>query len=307
MSSFLAIGVGLIVAWLIFRRIVSTILFIVGLMGLYLFLSGSDFKVGDNIVDDLKNKISGLINAEQLNRIGKGRNLEDMLKNVKDLTDVKKVMGSLSQVVDTKQLNQVKSAIGKIRGFDAKDKALLYAAEKGQTTVAEMLLKNHANINAKDEYGCTPLILATVNYQPDMIKTLMSHYLDPNRTDNNGYTALMHATLVGYMEGFNLLISDLNTSQKNKGETLIIAASLGRLEMIGLLIKNHANINYKDRKGKTALMHAASNGYMKIVQELIDSGADLDAKDNKGRTALTIAKQKERTEIIEILKEAGAE
>lgn len=307
MSSFLIIGAGLIVVWLIFKRIVSIILFIVGLMGLYLFLSGSDSKVGDNIVSDLKSKISGLINTEQLNRIGKGKNLEDVLKNAGDLADVKKVMGSLSQVINTRQLNQVNHTVGKIKGFNAKDKALLYAAEKGLTTVAEMLLQNHANINARDQYGCTPLILATVNYHPEMIKTLMSHYLDPNIADNNGHTALMRATLVGYMEGFNLLISDLNTSQKNKGESLIIAASLGRLEMIGLLIKNHANINYKDRKGKTALMHAASNGHTKIVQELIDSGADLEAKDNKGRTALTIAKQKERTEIIEILKEAGAE
>ncbi len=197
--------------------------------------------------------------------------------------------------------------VGKIKDFNAKDKVLLYAATNGQTTIAEILLKNHANINARDEYGCTPLILATINYQSGMIKTLMSHYLDPNIKDNDGYTALMRATLVGYTEGFKLLASDPNTSRKNKGEALIIAASLGRLEMVSLLIKNHANIDYKNGKGKTALMHAASNGYTKIVQELIDSGADFGIKDNEGLTALTIAKQKGYTEIVEILEEAEAE
>ena len=304
MSSFLIIGVGLIVGWLIFRRVVPTILFVVGLGGLYMFLSGSDEKVGDNILDDIKNKVSGFINTEQLERIGNSQSLEDALKNAESLVNVEKIKGSISQVANG---NQVKNMIGKIKNFSAKDKGLLYAAENGQITVAEMLLKNQADINVKDENGCTPLILATVNFHTEMIKTLMSHYLDPNKKDGDGYTALMHATLLGYMDGFNLLVADLNVSQKNKGEALIIAASYGRLEMFSLLIKYHVNVNYKDTNGKTALMHAVSNGYAKIVQELIDAGANLNTKDNKGRTALTIAKQKERTKIIKILEAAGAQ
>ena len=306
MSSFLIIGAGLIVVWLIFSRIVSIVLFIVGLIGLYLFLSGSDSKVGDNIVNDLKSKISEMI--EQLNRVGKkigqGQNIEDSLKSMGDLADVDKITGSFSQIVDTSQLNKVKNTVRKMKNFNAKDKSLLYAAAKGQTMAAEDLLKNHANINAKDEYGSTPLILATVNHQHDMIKTLMSHYIDPNIADNNGYTALMHATLINNMEAFELLITDLNISEKNKGESLVIAASLGHMEMVQMLLKNRANVNYKNKKGKTALMCAASNGHSKIAQELIDHGADPDTKDNEGLTAVTIAKQKGKTKIIEILEQA---
>lgn len=68
-----------------------------------------------------------------------------------------------------------------------------------------------------------------------------------------------------------------------------MAASTGSDEPIVLLLKNKANLNLAEKHGKTPLHEAAKYGYEKVAKVLIDSGADLEVKDKKGRTAKDIA------------------
>lgn len=62
--------------------------------------------------------------------------------------------------------------------------------------------------------------------------------------------------------------------------------------LIQLLIKNGAQVNEKDLKGKTPLMLAADNqlggvpGRVQAMQALIDNQADVNALDNSGQSAL---------------------
>jgi len=96
MFSSLIAGVGVIVALLVLKRILSALSFIIALAGLYAFLSGNDGKVGN--IRDLKNKVPEFINTKQLERLGNSKNLNDILKNAEGLVDVKKIQKSIQQL-----------------------------------------------------------------------------------------------------------------------------------------------------------------------------------------------------------------
>ncbi len=57
--------------------------------------------------------------------------------------------------------------------------------------------------------------------------------------------------------------------------------------------------------GLTVLMYAANWGDLELVKVLVEGGADINARDRYGRTALTFASGHEHTEIAEYLQSAG--
>lgn len=170
------------------------------------------------------------------------------------------------------------------------------------------MIKIGADINFRDQYGRTPLIIASTYYQFKMAEMLLKNYANRNKRDNDHHTALMRATLMNDIATFKILVTNDTdpTSLKNKGDSLIIAARLGYTEMVKILLQNQADVNEKDEKGRTPLMISAEKGYQKIIQALLENNADINAKDNENNTALMIAKKKNRTEIIKLLKSAGA-
>ena len=72
-----------------------------------------------------------------------------------------------------------------------------------------------------------------------------------------------------------------------------------------MLIEAGADVNAKDRDGKTVLMCAATTIYTEIAQLLIAAGADVNASDMYGRTALMEAANR-GTEIVQLLIDANA-
>lgn len=70
--------------------------------------------------------------------------------------------------------------------------ALHYAAKAGFTGVMEVLLRNHAPVDARSDRGETPLFYALkAGPRADMVKTvelLLSHGADPHREDDSGRT-----------------------------------------------------------------------------------------------------------------------
>jgi ankyrin repeat protein len=55
------------------------------------------------------------------------------------------------------------------------------------------------------------------------------------------------------------------------------------------LIEYHAQVNLKDRKGRTALMHACAGPYVDALPLLLENGADPNVRDAEGKTALDLA------------------
>lgn len=73
------------------------------------------------------------------------------------------------------------------------------------------------------------------------------------------------------------------------GDEFIQAARTGDIDTVNSYIENKGNVNFKDFKGQTALLHATFFGHINIIRLLIAAGADLEVRDKEGRTPLLYA------------------
>lgn len=175
-----------------------------------------------------------------------------------------------------------------------KNTRLLEASARGMLEIAEDALEEKADINTKNEYGWTPLILAAWNGKEEVVRFLLKHNPSVNTQDKiNSYSALMWATLKGHAEIVKLLIehgAEVNARDEHFGHTALMLASMkGHVKTINHLLEAGANPDLVDTGGLTALMHAARYGRDDAARILLRLGADANITGPKGYTAFTLA------------------
>ena len=141
-------------------------------------------------------------------------------------------------------------------GFQMHRTALGWAAESGHADVAQLLLKNGAEVDALDRAKLSPLLIAA---------------------DSNSLGTVQLLLAAG---------ADVNLRCRGKQTALMFAAEKGHADVIDALAQGGAKLELKDADGYTALMLAASKAQPASVAALIKAGADLQAKSKIGRTAL---------------------
>jgi len=101
---------------------------------------------------------------------------------------------------------------------------------------------------------------------------------DSSRLPVDYYTALQINTYAGNLEKVRSLIedgSDVNAMTRNAKRTpLMMAAVMGYVEILELLLNSGANIDQTDGSGNTALLHAATNQRLDMTELLVDRGAN---------------------------------
>lgn len=153
---------------------------------------------------------------------------------------------------------------------------LLEAAEEGDTSLVETLIRKGADINAKDWYGDTPLHIAAWKDHAETCILLIESGADMQAKNLSGDTPL-HT-----------------------------AARMDRTKICKLLLDHGADINAKSDSDQTALSWAAYLGYPKTCAMLLARGADVNAKDKYGHTPLHWAIQYGGTETSNMLRQYGA-
>lgn len=90
-------------------------------------------------------------------------------------------------------------------------------------------------------------------------------------------------------------------------EGLLLAASAGDVEGLGLFEGAEIEIDSADAKGNTALIKAASAGHLRAVERILGLGADPRHVNRSGRDALILASAKGHEEIARMLVGRGAD
>lgn len=187
---------------------------------------------------------------------------------------------------------------------------LLLATINNDTELVKQLISKGADVNIKDAYGITPLIFATFNNNIELAKQLVEKNADVNANDNDNHTPLMYATLSNNTKIAKFLITkgaNINAKNKHNDSSLFYACGNNNIELVKLLLEKGADVNTKDTMGFTSLLWTCRAGYMELSKLLIEKGADVNAKDGEGYTPLLYASSRNNNiELIKLLLKKGA-
>ncbi len=169
------------------------------------------------------------------------------------------------------------------------------AAADGDLAVVKLLLDNGAAVDGIKRGDVTPLHFAAANGHKAVVDFLLAHGAKVDARTDAGLTPLLLAVARGYATIVRSLLdagasAGIATDQ-NKSASSYWEQQLG--EQFGL--------------GKTVLHVAVISGYGSSLPLLIEKGAEVNARDRWGRTALSYAAEKQNLEAVKALLAAHAD
>ena len=175
------------------------------------------------------------------------------------IDDVRTVQGLLQRAFDPNTVNP--------QGVPA----LMQAMQLPSPKVADLLAAwPHTRVEVRNAQDESPLMLAALRGQLELVKKLVERDADVNKT---GWTPLHYA------------------------------ATGGHVPVIEFLLEHSAYIDAESPNGTTPLMMAAMYGSPEAVKHLIQAGADLQIKNGANMTALDFALKANRPNNIELMQE----
>ncbi|KAL8655532.1 MAG: hypothetical protein Q9226_003009 [Calogaya cf. arnoldii] len=162
-------------------------------------------------------------------------------------------------------------------------------------------------------YMCAPdrLTYAVDKQLPRLVQHLLEQVVEVNTAGSETLTPLQLAANIGNLELVKLLIqfgADIEEYYANKNETspLCLAAEHGFVHILEYLLDMGADVENRHEKALgTPLMAAASNNHLDVVRILIGKGGDVNATREHDRTALECASDRGHTAMVKLLLSNG--
>jgi ankyrin repeat protein len=190
--------------------------------------------------------------------------------------------------------------------------ALHWAVYHDDAELVDRLVAAGADVNARNDYGATPLSQAAVVGNVRVIRRLLSAGADVESANADGQTALMVLARSSNVEAAKLLLkrgAKVDSREAWREQTALMwAAAEGQPAMVKLLIEQGADVNARSKAnnwerqvtaeprnqarpagGFTPLLYAARRGCLECAQRLVNAGADMNGVDPEGVSPLLLA------------------
>lgn len=161
------------------------------------------------------------------------------------------------------------------------------AAAAGEAKVVEYLIKSGARMNARDRFDNTPLDNALLHGQDEVIDVLLKNgaRLGLQNLGTRLCTAAANGDL-GFIQRVAKCGGDLGRTDYDHRTALHLACSEGKTEVVRFLIANGAELNARDRWGRSPLDDARANQRADCETLLLDAISKRDAKPTPTSTAV---------------------
>jgi predicted nucleotidyltransferase len=136
-----------------------------------------------------------------------------------------------------------------------------------------------ANLKLKDQMSTTLLMKAAKLGRIELARKLLELGIEIDRRDDSQKTALLYALENDYCEN---------------------------VDVVKLLVEQHATVNAKDREGYCPIHRAAERNYIDSMKVLIDNGAQINCPSNSKDTPLHLAAFRGHKEAAALLISKGA-
>jgi uncharacterized protein len=208
--------------------------------------------------------------------------------------------------------------------------ALHWAVYNNNVELVQRLIAAGADVNARNDYGSSPMSEAGVIGSHDILKALLDAGADVESPTLEGQSVLMSVVRTPKLQAAELLLqrgANPNAFESWRGQTaLMFAATQSQPGMVKLLLQHGADPDTASKLedwprqvtneprpqsrpfgAMTALHFAAREGCAACAQALVEGGADINKVDPNGITPLLMATLNARWDVAKVLIEAGAD
>jgi ankyrin repeat protein len=160
---------------------------------------------------------------------------------------------------------------------------LVYAAAEGYVELVKVLLASGANAN----HLSSPLKFGIIKKRVDVVDILLEKGADPNEREDEFHTLLTMAgsNTVEYYSKY----PDLGYTKPWMRNPLTMAIEVKNTDLMEVLVRHGADLNYVTVRGNTPLHIAAYKDSEELCLKLLKLGANKELKNRKGLTPYEVA------------------
>jgi len=175
--------------------------------------------------------------------------------------------------------------------------------------VVRVLVENNAIIDLQDGTGDTALTYTVSNRGecPDVAELLIKNRANIHHKNKFGMSILHNVAYFGGVETTKYLFSqnqqliDLEIRGKDDLTPIFYAILKNKLDILNLFLSHGAAVDAKNIDGSTPLMDAVALGRIEAMKILINAGADVNAFNNYLFNPLQVAVEETQIEALELL------